>query len=136
MRPPIADHQDPSALGDVPIDCSTLPDLARQEFKADSDVNTIVNRFKRGVIPLTFPVQYGERDFELDLQAGLEAQRRLGEAFRKLPAEVRGRYVSWEEVAQAVARGDLEFVKDSGVEAPAGSSAGGSAPAASESAPV
>lgn len=90
------------------IDCgptATAPG-ARQEFGDDSDVNRII---ERSGVPVPRVLAYGEYDFEMTLQSGLEATRAANGAWDRLPAEVRERYRSWPAVLRAMASGELEY---------------------------
>lgn len=70
--------------------------LAQQQFKEDSDINTIVERFGlTGELPKDVAVpQYGDfldaTDYQSSLNVVIEAQ----EAFGKMPANVRARFAN------------------------------------------
>lgn len=88
------------------LDCSALPDLARQEFKAETDVNNILARY--GIDGVKRQPEYGEVDFNLDLQTSLESIREAERALRKLPTELRGKYSTWERLLDGAFNGEFK----------------------------
>lgn len=93
--------------------CDEEEDMTRQEFKDESDVNSLVRR--HGLIPR--PVRYGDWDFDVDLQSSMEARRAVSEAYAVLPPEVRGLYPDMGSVWAAIASGALKIGPE-GVEVP------------------
>lgn len=91
------------------IDCSNLPDLTRQEFKDETDVNKTIARFRGGDQPMR-QVQYGEMDYDMDLQQSLAAINAAQAAARKLPKPLRDKYYQWETLMGGMRSG--EFKKD------------------------
>lgn len=89
------------------LTCDHTKDKTRQEFKAESDVNTILKR--HGALPPMREVTYGEVDYDLNLQAGLNAMERARQAWGNLPLEIRQKYNNWDKVALALTKGELEF---------------------------
>lgn len=70
------------------------PTLAQQQFKEDSDINTIVKRFKiTGELPTNVRMPTYQ-DFEgvFDFQSAMNAVAQAGEAFDEMPAEIRTRF--------------------------------------------
>lgn len=53
------------------LDCSNLPDTARQEFKREADINDLLSRYGVG-LPQK-PTRFAEADFDMDLQQALLA---------------------------------------------------------------
>lgn len=90
------------------IDCSTLPDKTRQEFKAETDINTVLRRFTIGDLHARTP-RYGDFDFTTDLQRSLATITAAKRAFAALPQELQDKYGSWEVSLTAAATGDLEI---------------------------
>lgn len=89
------------------LDCSDKPDMARQEFKAETDVNNILARY--GVNgPMREP-QYGEVDYNLDLQQSLEAIREAERAVAKLPETLQGKYSTWERLLDGAYNGEFKM---------------------------
>lgn len=88
------------------LDCSILPDLTRQEFKDETDVNKVLARY--GVnTPMRQP-QYSEVDYDMDLQASLEAIREAERAIAKLPVELQGKYSTWERLLDGAFNGEFK----------------------------
>lgn len=110
MEPEIRTQAD--GLGDIVslqtgLDCSTMPDLARQEFKQEADINILLARF--GVnAPSRQPV-YGEADFDLDLQQALTAIQEAKTAWATMPIELRQQYPTWQALLTALDRGDINI---------------------------
>jgi phage internal scaffolding protein len=68
--------------------------LTQQQFKEESDINTIVNRFlKTGVLPTpnTFP-QYVDFEGVFDYQSAMNLVRAADESFMRMDAKVRSRF--------------------------------------------
>lgn len=70
------------------------PSLAVQDSRDEVDINTIVKRFGlTGELPdQVVPPQYGDFTGVFDFQTAMNAVRRAGESFMKLPAAVRSRF--------------------------------------------
>lgn len=68
--------------------------LARQEFRDETDINTIVERFlKTGQMPESPVVpQYGDFTNVYDFQSAMNAYRKGQESFDALPAKIRARF--------------------------------------------
>lgn len=110
------------------VDCSNLPDLARQEFKAEADLSYQVRRFGAGV-----PFQVGQYDANMDLLKAHELVERTREAWFALPEKVRDRWKTWPELERAALSGELSaFLKPPA--APGGGSPGGAGGSPSDSA--
>lgn len=94
----------------VRLDCSESTDVARQEFKAEADITTILSKF--GVQGATRPPLYEETDYTLDLQQALAAIERARGGYDRLPLEIRKKYPNWQSVILALAdekkRGEIE----------------------------
>lgn len=115
------------------VECTAAEDMARQEYKLESDIQYQLARFGQGM-----PHQHGEFDFDrADLQQALAAVEEAAQAFGRLPKLVRDRYRSWAAVEAAARTGELEqLLKVAGVNAdvsalapaasPSGSAADGS----------
>lgn len=91
---------------DTALDCSDLPDMARQEFKEETDVNNILARY--GVDGIKRPPEYAEVDYTADLQQSLEAIREAQRSIAKLPAELRGKYSTWERLLDGAFNGEFK----------------------------
>lgn len=78
---------------DTGLECLD-PTLAQQQFKEESDINTIVDRFGlTGEMPqvLNFP-QYGDFTGIFDYQTAMNVVVQGREEFMKLPAKLRARF--------------------------------------------
>jgi len=68
--------------------------LTQQQFKEDSDINTIVDRFmKSGVLPnpVNMP-QYVDYEGVFDFQSAMNVVRQADENFMRMDAKVRARF--------------------------------------------
>lgn len=94
------------------IDCSNLPDTARQEFAKDSDINNILAKY--GIDALSDPVNFGEYDTDIDLQAGLNSLAAAKASYSRIPEHIRKRYRDWTELLTAINEGKetLDTIKD------------------------
>lgn len=89
------------------LDSSNLPDLARQEWKTDADINNLMDRFLRTGALNQRPVNYGEQDYNTDLQQALQAIQEAKFTHSTLPEEVRNKYPTWQAMLNAVESGQL-----------------------------
>ena len=70
------------------------PSLTQQQFKEESDINTIVDRFmKTGVMPdpVSMP-QYVDYEGVFDFQSAMNVVRAADENFMRMDAKVRARF--------------------------------------------
>ena len=70
------------------------PSLTQQQFKDESDINTIVDRFmKSGVLPdpVRMP-QFVDVEGVFDYQTAMNAVRQADESFMRLDAKLRARF--------------------------------------------
>lgn len=89
------------------LDCSIYPDMARQEFKDESDPNKVLARYGVGGIPQRQP-EYSAIDYDMDLQQSLESIREAERAIAKLPPELRTKYSSWEQLLDGAFNGQFK----------------------------
>lgn len=89
------------------IDCSNDIDRARQEFKADQDINTMMAKFGMMSGQTSRPI-YGETNYDLDLQNALTAIRDVKAAHGTLPEDVREKYPTWQLLLEAIENGEYE----------------------------
>jgi len=70
------------------------PSLTQQQFKEESDINTIVDRFmKSGVLPTAVNMpQYMDYEGVFDYQSAMNAVRAADEQFLRMDAKVRARF--------------------------------------------
>lgn len=111
VRPPLWDHanfldrEDHDMHG---LDCSQDKDQARQEFKHEANINTIMDRFKRtGMAPAMRQPVFGDHDFDLDLHGGFIALAEADRAFLNLPRELREKYGNPHGMLDAVHSGEM-----------------------------
>lgn len=88
------------------LECDPAEDVARQEYKADTDVNRVLAGF--GVGFKDRPLTYADVDGNLDLQQALEARDAATRALRTLPQPVKDQFPTWEALIAATANGDLK----------------------------
>lgn len=92
---------------DTGLDCSDKPDVTRQEFKAETDVNNILARYGVEGIAKREPI-YSEIDYNMDLQSSLEAIREAEAAIAKLPADLYVKYPTWEQLLSGAFNGSFK----------------------------
>lgn len=82
--------------------------LTRQEFKADADINNILQRF--GVMG-KIPVWGTTIDYNIDLQSALNAVEQAKIAWKTMPLEVRKKYPTWQILLNEIESGKLKIHK-------------------------
>lgn len=87
------------------IECTAAEDMARQEYKLQSDLQYQVTRFGAGL-----PFQPGDVDSDIDLTRAFELIEESQQRWLSLPRVIRDRYQSWANVERAAASGELEQV--------------------------
>lgn len=110
--------QDSVGLVDVPVvvECTEAEDMARQEYKLQSDLSYQVQRFGTG-----HKVQFGVIDFDnSDLTRAFELVAESRDAWLRLPKVIRDRYHSWPALEAAIVSGEADqLLKAAGVAADA-----------------
>lgn len=106
MHPPTKDQSD-IGVDNPTLDCSDLPDTARQEFAQEADINYMLSRFN--ITPARGAPQFGEWDDTIDLQTAITATREAREAYRRVPKELREKFSSMEQLLQAIETGALQI---------------------------
>lgn len=86
------------------------PDMARQEFKKDADINHILKNF--GVMPGIQPPTFGSMDFDMDLQLAINTLDAVKEAHAALPDDLREKYPTVNHMLDAAASGELRKALD------------------------
>lgn len=79
---------------------------ARQEFRAECDIRTILKRF--GVPVSTKAAEYGVQDDRITLQSALNALHEAQGLMQAVPEELRYKYPTWRHVLQATESGDYQ----------------------------
>lgn len=105
----------------TPLDASYLrgdPErgtMARQEDRAETDINTIAKRFGlTGQQPPQRPVQYGVAlPDDVDLHTTYIMRADAQRAYMQMPADVRKKYGNWHAMLDAIHTGELK-VKELG----------------------
>lgn len=105
------DGLNPEYSVETGLDCSNKPDLARQEFKDETDVEKILQRY--GVDGLPRKPEYSAVDYNVDLQQALESIREAERAISKLPEELRAKYGTWERIMAGAYSGKFKTDLDS-----------------------
>jgi len=87
-------NYDRDAVSDATGTSNDEPSLTRQEFAADADINTIIERMKLGyAMPInTTPPQQGDFTNLPDFTAATKMIRHAQEVFNALPAKIRNRF--------------------------------------------
>lgn len=102
------DFNDRSLMGAVM--CNAKEDRCRQEEVADTDINKILRHFGLGA-PMRPGAQFGEVDYDLDLQTALEAISEAKRAYRLLPDQLRREYPNVISLLAAMERGEVAFTQ-------------------------
>lgn len=136
-----ADHFDQDSLVAV-VDCSNDEPITRQEFKDDSDINSLLSRYG-ALPPSSRPAVFQDIDYTQDLLSSYEALSRAETLFEGLSPQVQQFFGSWANLAQALADGTAnELFTKAHPPAPkpdpstGSAGAGGSMPAAGEAVPA
>lgn len=87
-------NYDRDAISDETGTRNLEPSMTKQEFAADADINTIIERFGIGYeMPLnTTPPQQGDFTELPDFTAAVKKVREAQEIFNSLPAKIRSRF--------------------------------------------
>lgn len=86
-------------------------DRARQEFRAETDVNKILKNFGVGHLN-NAAAPYGEHDYTIDLQQALTSVEATRRAYDRLPEDVREKYPTWQRLVEAMENGTYESPAD------------------------
>lgn len=82
-------------------------DMARQEFKADADITSMLARF--GVMTPQRPLQFGEVDFSIDLQQAISAVTEAKRVWERMPPEIKADFPTWQTLLNAANSGELKL---------------------------
>lgn len=76
------------------LNCDPAEDMAKQQFKEETDINEIVRRFGiTGTVPSVFKMPLGpEFQMARDFHSSMNAIREAEETFMTLPAQMRKRF--------------------------------------------
>lgn len=98
------------------LDCSVEgnKDMARQEFKDEADINTILRNFGVNNQQRTM-VQFGDADYTIDLQQAMHAINDTQNAYQKMHPEIHKIYPTYEKFIRGMQTGavakDLERIE-------------------------
>lgn len=110
MKPKIREYggtDQATFSAEAAIDFDGTKDTARQEFARDADVNTLLSRYGVG-IPQR-PIEFGEVDWNVDLQMAFDAVREAKAAHANLPEDIRRDYPTWRELLNAMEDGSIRI---------------------------
>lgn len=108
------------------VDTTGLEDLARQEQKAETDINVLMARFGVSAFASRPELSTGaDVDYELDLQTALGAIAQAKDAWFGMPDEIRKAFPTWQHLLAALESGAivLKPEEERPVPAPVGASA-------------
>ena len=121
MHPPTKDQADIGAENHI-LDASNddatgNKDMARQEFKDESDLHYMLQRF--GIVQPRGAPTYGTWDDTIDLQTAINNTREAQAAFRQLPQDLQQQVGTLENLLNAVESGALEIKNEAAPSEPA-----------------
>lgn len=90
------------------LDCSDLPDMTRQEFKDEADINNLMTRYGVTGAPQR-PTVFGEVDYDQDLQQAKQALHDAQRAWEHLPQNIKEKYRGWRSLFTAIENGTFEM---------------------------
>lgn len=102
-------YEPPRAEDQQGLDCSNLPDMTRQEFRDETNINNIINRFlSTGIPPAQRQPVFGDRDFDIDLHTGYLAIESAQRAFLRLPDALKEKYKNMQGLLDAIWTGEFK----------------------------
>lgn len=110
IRTQADDKQDQYSLEeaeDLAAELQSMPDMTRQEFKDETNVNWLLQRY--GVNIPQKPIQYGQVNFDLDLQQATSAVQEVKRVYARMPDEVKKKYPTWQALLLAIENGTVGF---------------------------
>lgn len=88
------------------IDCTDSRDTARQEFKDETDINKILDKF--GAFAPQRQVTYGEVNYDLDMQQSFDAVRYAERSWHRLPDHLKKEMPTPRTMLNAIASGKFK----------------------------
>lgn len=93
------------------LDTSDLPDLTRQEFREEADVNHLLARYGIGGLPQRTPRWGEEIDFDMDLQSAYISTQGAMRAWAHLPADLKTEFPTWQDLLNGYVSGKYQEAK-------------------------
>lgn len=93
------------------LDCSNLPSETRQEFKRETEIKYILDRYL-GNPPLRPQPVFTPIDYNMDLQQAYAAVRNAKDAWAKMPPELRADYPTWQAMLLGIENGEFKLSLD------------------------
>lgn len=87
----------------VVLTCEGSKDVARQEFKQDADINVMLSRF--GVNQQQRTTHFGQQDFTIDLQQGLNAIEETKRVYNRMSPDIKKIYSTYEKFIVGIESG-------------------------------
>lgn len=91
------------------MDYTNSEDMTRQEFKEETDINTILKKFGVGQGPQLLPIQNGEVDYDVGFQDAFLVAQDAQRAWNRMSPDLRAKYPTWQLLLDAVAKGEDPF---------------------------
>lgn len=95
---------------DTAVDASSSPenrDVARQEFKAEADINIMLAKF--GVFAPQKQLFFEDVDYGIDLQQALGAIADAKRAWQVMPPEIKLQFPNWRDLLNALESGQIKL---------------------------
>lgn len=109
------DHHTDELAEVTGLACPEDEDRTRQEFAEEADVNVLLRRY--GAVPMG-EATYGEFDYDVHLHQAVNGVRQARDDYRRMPAEVRNQFPTFEAFMAAVEDGRLEITTEPAVKQP------------------
>lgn len=101
---PVLYRQGSGGTDRVRLDFTESRDMTRQEFKEETDINVILNKFGVNSFAQRQPI-YTEVDYTIDLQQALGILTTVQAGWDRLPDDIKARYPDWRTVVELMAAG-------------------------------
>lgn len=82
-------------------------DTARQEFKADADINVMLGKF--GVFAPQKQLFFGDVDYGIDLQQAFAAIADAKQAWQVMPPEIKKEFPTWRDLLNGLESGQIKL---------------------------
>lgn len=99
------------------LECPLHEDMTRQEFKAETDINSLVRRLTPAdLLSRPQPSYGGFHDYDMDLQQAAISLQQARDGFARLPASVRAKFATVGELIAALESGEAIDLADAPAE--------------------